>query len=36
MFRSPRRRGPSLLAGLLALVLVALAACSGQVSSFGG
>ena len=29
MIRSPRRGGPSLLAGLLALVLMALAACSG-------
>ena len=36
MIRSPRRGGPSLLAGLLALVLMALAACSGGGSSFSG
>jgi glycine betaine/proline transport system substrate-binding protein len=36
MFRSQRRRGRSLLAGLIVLILASLAACSGQSSSFGG
>jgi glycine betaine/proline transport system substrate-binding protein len=36
MIRSQRRRGRSLLAGLIVLILASLAACSGQSSSFGG
>jgi hypothetical protein len=36
MTRSPRRRGTSLLAGLIALIIVSITACSGQSSSFGG
>ncbi|MDT0349753.1 glycine betaine ABC transporter substrate-binding protein [Pseudonocardia charpentierae] len=36
MTRSPRRRGTSLLAGLIALVIASITACSGQSSSFGG
>jgi glycine betaine/proline transport system substrate-binding protein len=36
MSRSPRRRGTSLLAGLIALVIASITACSGQSSSFGG
>ena len=36
MTRSPRRRGTSLLAGLLTLIVLAATACSGQVSSFSG
>jgi glycine betaine/proline transport system substrate-binding protein len=36
MTRSPRRRGTSLLAGLIALVVASITACSGQSSSFGG
>jgi glycine betaine/proline transport system substrate-binding protein len=36
MFRSQRRCGRSLLAGLIVLILASLAACSGQSSSFGG
>jgi glycine betaine/proline transport system substrate-binding protein len=36
MIRSPRRRGTALLAGLVALIITSIAACSGQTSSFGG
>ena len=36
MTRSPRRRGTSLLAGLIALIIASITACSGQSSSFGG
>jgi glycine betaine/proline transport system substrate-binding protein len=36
MTRSPRRRSASLLAGLIALLVTALTACSGETSSFGG
>jgi glycine betaine/proline transport system substrate-binding protein len=36
MTRSPRRRRTSLLAGLIAVVLASIAACSGQTSTFGG
>ncbi len=36
MIRSPRRRGPSLLAGLIALIIASITACSGEQSSFGG
>src|ERR671914_320743 len=36
MNRSPRRRRTSLLAGLIALLTVSIAACSGETSSFGG
>jgi glycine betaine/proline transport system substrate-binding protein len=36
MNRSPRRRSTSLLAGLLALIIASIAACSGETSSFGG
>jgi glycine betaine/proline transport system substrate-binding protein len=36
MTRSPRRRGTSLLAGLIALLVASLTACSGQSSSFNG
>jgi glycine betaine/proline transport system substrate-binding protein len=36
MTRSPRRRGASLLAGLVSLIVVAVTACSGQGSSFSG
>jgi glycine betaine/proline transport system substrate-binding protein len=36
MTRSPRRRGSSLLAGLIALMIASITACSGQSSSFGG
>ncbi|MGD9526724.1 MAG: glycine betaine ABC transporter substrate-binding protein [Pseudonocardia sp.] len=36
MTRSPRRRGTSLLAGLTALLIAALTACSGQASTFSG
>jgi glycine betaine/proline transport system substrate-binding protein len=36
MTRSPRRRGTSLLAGLIALLIASITACSGSTSSFGG
>ena len=36
MTRSPRRRGTSLLAGLIALIVASITACSGQGSSFSG
>ena len=36
MTRTPRRRGPALLAGLTALIVASLTACSGQTSSFSG
>ena len=36
MTRTPRRRGSALLAGLIALLVTSLAACSGQTSSFSG
>jgi glycine betaine/proline transport system substrate-binding protein len=36
MTRSPRRRSASLLAGLIALLITAVTACSGETSSFGG
>jgi hypothetical protein len=36
MTRSPRRRGTSLLAGLIALLIASISACSGETSSFGG
>jgi glycine betaine/proline transport system substrate-binding protein len=36
MTRSSRRRGSSLLAGLIALMIASITACSGQSSSFGG
>jgi glycine betaine/proline transport system substrate-binding protein len=36
MNRSPRRRSTSLLAGLQALIIASIAACSGETSSFGG
>ena len=36
MTRSPRRRSASLLAGLIALLVTAVTACSGETSSFGG
>lgn len=36
MTRSPRRRSTSLLAGLIALIVTSLTACSGQSSSFSG
>src|SRR5918999_3420586 len=36
MNRSPRRRRTSLLAGLIALLTVSIAACSGETASFGG
>jgi glycine betaine/proline transport system substrate-binding protein len=36
MTRSPRRRGTSLLAGLIALTIATITACSGETSSFGG
>jgi glycine betaine/proline transport system substrate-binding protein len=36
MTRSPRRRGISLLAGLIALLVMSITACSGQSSSFSG
>ena len=34
--RTPRKRGTSLLAGLIALIVASITACSGQSSSFGG
>jgi len=36
MTRSPRRRGTSLLAGLIALMIASITACSGGGSSFSG
>jgi glycine betaine/proline transport system substrate-binding protein len=36
MTRSPRRRGTSLLAGLIALIIASITACSGESSSFSG
>jgi glycine betaine/proline transport system substrate-binding protein len=36
MTRSPRRRGSSLLAGLIALMIASITACSGGGSSFSG
>ena len=36
MTRSPRRRGTSLLAGLMALMIASITACSGGGSSFSG
>lgn len=36
MPRTSRRRSASLLAGLIALLITAITACSGQTSSFGG
>jgi glycine betaine/proline transport system substrate-binding protein len=36
MTHSPRRRRPSLLAGLVAVILASVTACSGQTSTFGG
>jgi glycine betaine/proline transport system substrate-binding protein len=36
MTRSPRRRGTSLLVGLIALLIASITACSGQTSSFSG
>ena len=36
MTRTPRSRGTALLAGLIALLITAITACSGQSSTFGG
>jgi glycine betaine/proline transport system substrate-binding protein len=36
MTRSPRRRGISLLAGLIALIIVSITACSGHTTTFSG
>jgi glycine betaine/proline transport system substrate-binding protein len=36
MTRSPHRRSGSLLAGLIALLIATITACSGETSSFGG
>jgi glycine betaine/proline transport system substrate-binding protein len=36
MLRTSRRRGPALLAGLVALIVMSITACSGQASSFSG
>ena len=36
MTRSPRKRGTSRLAGLIALIIASITACSGQTSTFSG